>query len=157
MKELVRYCYYGYSKVKEVVRDYYEVKVAVMGMSLKARAAEISFQNMCCQVLRRAFGCFSIVHFLTSTGVEQSPSKICFILIFESSATLTKIYLNHTDNILFRLSTVITILDSSVNLECRSNVQGFCSIQDVALREILLRVSIVKMFPCYLHRPWDLC
>ena len=86
-----------------------KLRVAEKGISLKARAVEISFENMCCQVLRTV-GCLSIVHFLTSTEIEQSLNNMCFILVFESSATFTKIYLNHPDNLLFRLSTIISHL-----------------------------------------------
>lgn len=61
-----------------------KLRVAENGISLKARAVEISFENMCCRVLRTV-GCLSIVHFLTYMGIEQSLN----ILVFESFATLT--------------------------------------------------------------------
>ena len=78
-------------------------------MSLEARAVEISFENMFCRVLRTV-GCLSVVRFLTYTGIDQNLSNMCFTLVFESLATSTKIYLNHFDNILFRLSTIINHL-----------------------------------------------
>lgn len=61
-----------------------KLRVAEKGISLKARAVEISFENMCCRVLRTVV-CLSIVHFLTYMGIEQSLN----ILVFESLATLT--------------------------------------------------------------------
>ena len=112
--------------------------MAKKGISSETRVAEISFENMCCRVPSR--NSWMLVH--RELFNLQNLSNMCFTLVFESLATLTKIFLNHPDNTLFRLSTI----SSHLGFFCKLILSVVATFKDSvqykmsALREIILRV-----------------